>query len=113
MVETKVSALVEEARAEMEKVLAMGGAVAAVENAYMKQQLVASHTRRSREIESGEMTVVGVNQYTEAEPSLLATGAGSILVVDESAEREQIERLEAFRNKRVDADVAAALHTRP
>ena len=33
-------------RAELDRVLAMGGAVAAVENAYMKQQLVASGTRR-------------------------------------------------------------------
>ena len=76
--------------------LKMGGAVAAVESAYMKQQLVAANTRRLRAIESGERTVVGVNAYTETEPSPLTAGQ-SILVVDESAEREQIEALRAFR----------------
>ena len=109
VIEGRVDALVEEAQAELDRVLAMGGAVAAVENAYMKQQLVASHTRRTRDIESGEMTVVGVNQYTEAEPSLLTADPGSTLVVDESAEREQVERLRAFRSKRNDPDVKAAL----
>jgi (2R)-ethylmalonyl-CoA mutase len=91
-------------------VIEMGGAIAAVENAYMKQQLVASHTRRTRAIESGDLTVVGVNAYTEAEESPLTTGgAQSILVVDESAERAQVESLEAFRRRRNDAEVAAAL----
>ena len=86
----------------------MGGAVAAVESAYMKQQLVAANTRRLRAIESGERTVVGVNAYTEAEPSPLTAGQ-SILVVDESAEREQIESLRAFRARRSAAEVASAL----
>ena len=65
---------VEERRAEVyrllrsasdEKVLAMGGAVAAVENAYMKQRLVESQTRRYEAIESGEQSGVGVNEFTE------------------------------------------------
>ena len=43
----------------MQKVLEMGGAVSAVENSYMKQALVESHTRRLQAIESGEQTVVG------------------------------------------------------
>ena len=54
----------------------MGGAVAAVENAYMKQRLVESHTRRLRAIESGEQIVVGVNAFTESEPSPLVDGRG-------------------------------------
>jgi (2R)-ethylmalonyl-CoA mutase len=88
----------------------MGGAVAAVENAYMKQRLVESHTRRLRAIESGAQTVIGVNAYTEAEPSpLLEAGSGSVLKVDESAERAAIERLAAFRNKRSAAGARAAL----
>jgi (2R)-ethylmalonyl-CoA mutase len=90
-------------------VLDMGGVVAAVDNAYMKQQLVESNTARVRAIESGERTVVGVNEFTETERSpLTESGADPILVVDRSAERDQIERLEAFRRKRNDAEVESA-----
>ncbi len=109
VVEAKTRELLEEARTEMEKVLAMGGVVAAVENAYMKQRLVESQTARSRAIEVGDQIVVGVNRFTEAEPSPLVEGKQSILKVDDAAEREQIERLNAFRNRRNPEEVAAAL----
>jgi (2R)-ethylmalonyl-CoA mutase len=89
----------------------MGGAVAAVENAYMKQRLVESHTARVRAIESGELEVVGLNCFTEAAPSPLTTGSQSILQVDASAEHEQIERLRAFRNRRSASEAKAALQT--
>ncbi|MCP5066112.1 MAG: protein meaA [bacterium] len=108
VVEAKVEELKKAAQEELDRVLAMGGAVAAVENAYMKQRLVESHTARLRAIESGELPIVGVNSYTETEPSPLV-GDASILKVDDAAEREQIERLNAFRAKRNDADVKAAL----
>jgi (2R)-ethylmalonyl-CoA mutase len=109
VVEARTREIENAARAELDKVLAMGGAVEAVENAYMKQHLVESQTRRARAIESGEQTVVGVNRFSETEESPLTAGARSILTVDESAEHEQIERLEAFRRRRNDADVKAAL----
>jgi len=109
VVEARTREIQDAARTELDKVLAMGGAVEAVENAYMKQHLVESQARRARAIESGEQTVVGVNRFVEAEDSPLTAGAQSILTVDESAEREQIERLEAFRGRRNDADVEAAL----
>jgi len=109
VVEARTRELLDEAAAELRKVLDMGGAVAAVENAYMKQRLVESHSARLRAIESGELRVVGVNCYTESEPSPLLEGSRSILRVDESAEREQIERLHAFRARRNAGEVAAAL----
>jgi len=109
VVEARTAQLIAEARTELEKVLAMGGAIAAVENAYMKQRLVESHTRRLQAIESGEITVVGVNAWTEGEPSELAGGERAILRVDEAAEREQVERLRAFRTRRSASEVAAAL----
>ncbi len=109
VVEARTEELRKEAKEELDRVLAMGGAVAAVENAYMKQRLVESHTRRVRAIESQEQTVVGVNAFTEAEPSPLVEGEQSILVVDDSAEREQVERLRAFRSRRNQADVDTAL----
>jgi (2R)-ethylmalonyl-CoA mutase len=109
VVEARTRELKAAARAELDRVLELGGAVAAVENAYMKQQLVASHTRRTRALEAGDLTVVGVNAYTETEPSPLTAGEQAILVVDESAERAQIESLRAFRARRNASEVTAAL----
>ena len=110
VVEAKTTELLEAARAELQQVLDMGGAVTAIENAYMKQKLVESHTARIRAIESGDLTVVGVNAYQEAVDSpLVEEGSGSILKVDENAEREQIQSLEAFRKSRNSADAKSAL----
>ncbi len=103
----KVAALKDEARAELAQIEAMGGAVAAVEASYMKQRLVESNLRRIAAIESGEQMVVGVNAFTDAEPSPLSTGAGAILTVDASVEREQIEALRAWRASR-DAKAATS-----
>jgi (2R)-ethylmalonyl-CoA mutase len=105
----KVETLKEQARAELDRIEAMGGAVAAVESSYMKQKLVESNTRRLAGIESGDMVVVGVNKYTEAAPSPLSTGDGAIMAVDPQAERDQIESLKAWRAQRDDAAVQAAL----
>jgi (2R)-ethylmalonyl-CoA mutase len=109
VVAAKVAELKGSARRELDKVLGMGGAIAAVENAYMKQRLVEAHTARVRAIESGELPIVGVNVYQEHEPSPLLAGSQSILTVDESAERQQIERLRAFRAERNAKDVEVAL----
>ncbi len=110
VVEKRTSELLSAAREELQRVLDMGGAVDAVENAYMKQRLVESHTARLRAIESGELVVVGVNEYQETvESPLVEGGSASILKVDESAERKQIESLDAFRKKRNADDVAQAL----
>ena len=110
VIEARTAELVEEAKEELNKILEMGGAVSAVENAYMKQALVESHTRRIRAIEAAEQTVVGVNRFEETvESPLVEQGDEAILKVDDSAEREQIERLEAFRAKRNPAEAEAAL----
>jgi (2R)-ethylmalonyl-CoA mutase len=105
----RVEALKQEALAEMGRIADMGGAVAAIEAAYMKQRLVESNLKRLAAIESGEQTVVGVNAYTEGAPSPLAGGQDSILTVDDSVERGQIERLNAWRANRDGAAVKAAL----
>src|SRR6185369_3421161 len=71
VVEAKVAVLVDEAKAEIERVQEMGGAVAAVESGYMKGQLVTSLAERRRRMESGETVVVGVNRFESTEPSPL------------------------------------------
>src|SRR5436189_369904 len=78
-----VAELVEGARAEMAVVEEHGGAVEAVP--YMKAALVDSHRERVRRIEEGEQIVVGINKFTETEPSPL-TRDGAILVVDPGVE---------------------------
>ncbi len=109
VIEAKVQALIKAAQDEMNTVLEMG-VLSAVESGYIKEQLVESNTKRLLRIESGEQTVVGVNKYTSSEPSPLLQGQDSgILKVDPAAEREQIERLQAFRAKRTQSEVDAAL----
>src|SRR5215468_3192962 len=108
-IETKVAALKRAAREELAHIAALGGAVAAVEQGYMKHQLVESNTRRIEAIERGEQTVVGVNRFVESEPSPLAGAADAIVTVSPQAEAEQIERLKAWRAARDQQAVAAAL----
>jgi len=105
----KVASLKEETLAEMARIDDIGGAVAAIEAAYMKQRLVESNLKRLSAIEAGEQTVVGVNAFTEAEASPLSTGAGSIMTVDAAVESGQIERLKAWRAARDAAAVKKAL----
>ena len=101
VVEAKVAELAAEAEAELARIDELGGAVAAVESAYMKQRLVESNARRVAAIESGEQTVVGVNAFTETAPSpLTAGGDGGFLAPDPAAEAGQIARLEAWREAR-------------
>ena len=110
VVEAKVEELAAEARAELARIDAMGGAVAAVESSYLKQRLVESNAKRLAAIESGEITVVGVNKFTESAPSPLTAGEdGGFLSVDPKAEAEQIARLQAWRAARDGKAVAAAL----
>jgi (2R)-ethylmalonyl-CoA mutase len=105
----KVERLKREAKEELAHIDALGGAIAAVEHGYMKQQLVESNTRRVEAIERGEQVVVGVNRYMESESSPLAGAADAILTVSPQAEAEQIECLKAWRSARDQNAVSAAL----
>ncbi|MBT9291138.1 protein meaA [Prosthecodimorpha staleyi] len=108
-IEAKVEALCAEARDELARIDAMGGAVAAVESSYMKQKLVESNSKRLEGIEAGEQVVVGVNRFLETEPSPLTGGDGSILTVPEHVEAEAIESLKAWRAGRDELAVRRAL----
>jgi (2R)-ethylmalonyl-CoA mutase len=106
-VERKVAALKDGARAEIARIDAMGGAVAAID--YMKGRLVESNAARLKAIESGETVVVGVNRFTSTEPSPLTGGDDAIMVVDPAVEAEQVARLKAWREARDGTAVQAAL----
>ncbi len=101
VIEAKVATLMTGAREELDRIEAMGGAVAAVESGYMKGQLVSSHADRRRRMESGEQRVVGVNLLTEHEPSPLTENLGeAIMRVDPAVEQQAIDSLHAWREAR-------------
>jgi ethylmalonyl-CoA mutase len=104
----KTEALKQAANAELKQVLAMGGAIEAVENGYMKERLVRSNAARVRAIESGEAIVVGVNAYVESEPSPFDVEQAVVSVRDD-VEHSQRERLKGWRSRRDNDAVAKAL----
>jgi (2R)-ethylmalonyl-CoA mutase len=110
VVQDKVDQLVRDATAELDTVLAMGGAVAAVEAGYMKQQMVSSLTERRARIESGDDVVIGVNAFETSEPSpLQIEGENAVYVVDPEVEAEAIDSLVRWRADRDEDAVGSAL----
>ena len=106
----KVEALEAEAMREVKHVLSLGGVLPAIESGYFKEQLMASNAARMQRIESGEQVVVGVNRYTETEPSpLLHDGMESFLHVDAGVEAAALARLRAWKAARDPHAVARAL----
>ncbi|GGU16510.1 protein meaA [Nocardioides albus] len=110
VVEAKVAELVAGAKEEIDRVQAMGGAIAAVDTGYMKSELVSSHARRRAAIESGDEIIVGVNKFTTTEPSpLTADLDAAIMVADPRAEEAAKASLESWKAERDEKAVAEAL----
>ncbi|MEI6624523.1 MAG: protein meaA [Actinomycetes bacterium] len=110
VIEGKVQELIEQSWAEIDRIQAMGGAVAAVESGYMKQALVSSHAQRRASIEAGKDIVVGLNKFTTtAENPLLSDLESAIMTVDPETERQAIEAIRAWRAGRDNAAVDEAL----
>jgi (2R)-ethylmalonyl-CoA mutase len=108
VIAAKVDEIAAEARAEVDRIQAMGGAVAAVESGYMKQQLVAAHAERRARLERGDDVVVGVNAYTETEESPLTAGS-AVQSPDPEAEPSAIASVSSWRAGRDASEVADAL----
>ena len=106
VIEAKTDELRSSAQAELDEVLEMGGAFEAVET--LKSRLVSSMALRTRRIESGEQTVVGVNDFRETTDSPLG-GHGAIMKVDHAVEAEMVADAEAWRASRDQGAVDAAL----
>jgi len=106
VIEATTTELRDAAWAELQDVLSLGGAFAAVDE--LKGRLVRSMAERTRRIEAGEQVVVGVNAYTETEPSPLDT-PGNILTVDPAVEMELVAETTAWRSARSQAAVDTAL----
>ena len=110
VIEAKVAELIAGARAEIDRVQAMGGAIAAVETGYMKSALVSSHSARRSRIEAGQDKVVGVNCFESTEPSPLTADLDTaIQAADPEAERSAVAGLEKWRSERDESAVQEAL----
>lgn len=110
VVESKVNALKEQARAEIDRILGMGGVVSAIENGYMKSALVRSMAARVSRINTGEQVVVGLNKWTDGIPSpLLGGDDGGLFILDDSATRDTLDNLAKVRRNRDPERVKAAL----
>lgn len=110
VVEEKVTALVTESLEEIDRIQAMGGAMAAVESGYLKSRLVSSHAERRARIESGEERIVGVNCYESTEPSPLTADLGTaIMTVDPANEARVVAALRTWRDTRDEARATEAL----
>jgi (2R)-ethylmalonyl-CoA mutase len=94
------------AQAELNNILSLGGAYAAVDE--LKSRLVASMAQRTRRIESGEQTVIGVNSFTETATSPLG-GNDNIMRVDPKVEAAHIDDVQRWRASRDSQAVATAL----
>jgi len=107
VIESKTEELKALARDTLADLDARGGATQSID--YMKESLVGAHIERIKAIESGDLTVVGVNRYTETEESPLAGGDGSIQTVDPAEESAQVRGLKEWRSKRDASAVDEAL----
>jgi (2R)-ethylmalonyl-CoA mutase len=109
VMESKVRELTIGARDELEQVLALGGAFNAIDE--LKSRLVASQSRRVARIESGEQVVVGVNRFTETADSPLTSESSmnAVMIVDEGVERELVNDVVAWRDRRDDDRVTTAI----
>ncbi len=107
VVESRTAELIEAASAELDDVLSLGGAFEAIDE--LKTRLVRSQAERMARIESKELAVVGVNCFTETEPSPLTAdlGAGSVMKVDPAVQRELGDDVRAWRDAR---DATAVRH---
>ena len=106
VMEKKTAELMHEAQAELDEVLALGGAFSAIDE--LKARLVRSQANRVARIESGEQKVIGVNTFTTTEPSPLHGGIESIMTVDPRVGDELIDDVTAWRAARDESAVAAA-----
>jgi len=104
-VETLTNELIERGARLIAEVDALGGSIAAIESGWMQRRIAESAYLAQQAIERGEQVVVGVNRFAES-----SEGATIPLQrVDERVERDQVDRLKAFRAARDPAAVQSHL----
>lgn len=92
------------ARELMDRIEAMGGAVSAVEQGFIQEQIASSAYRYQQEVERGTRIIVGVNQYLSEEHSTMP-----VMRIDDSVRQVQAAQLQSLRTGRDDKAVTGAL----
>ncbi len=88
------------AKEYIEKIDALGGALAAIERGFIQREIQESAYCYQRAVEQGEQIVVGVNEFVIQEKTTLRR-----LRVDPAVQKQQIERLQALRERRDNEEV--------
>ncbi|QEC77555.1 acyl-CoA mutase large subunit family protein [Mucilaginibacter ginsenosidivorax] len=88
----------------LDKIEAMGGAVKAIEQDYIQQEIAASAYQYQNDIESGDKILVGVNKFTQHEDA-----PSGVFRVDDSIRKMQIEKIKKLKNKRDNQAVETTL----
>ena len=88
----------------IEKIDKMGGAIEAIKNAFMQQEIQDSSYRYQQAVESGDKVIVGVNKFESEEPP-----PDKLLEVDPQVQAEQIESLASLRSERDGSAVEKSL----
>jgi len=94
----------EEARAYIETIDRLGDAVIAIEQGFQQREIQESAYRYQQDIESGKLSVVGVNKFISPHPKI-----GGLVRVDPAVAQRQKERLASIKEKRDNSRVSAAL----
>lgn len=90
--------------AYIEKIDAMGGAVQAIEEGYIQEEIARSAYEYQQNIESGEKILVGVNKYALEEEKTIP-----LLRIDDSIRQVQMQKLEVLKAERDSTKVATWL----
>ena len=105
-VEHLTSMLEAQAYEYFDRIDRLGGVIAAIKENFFQREIAEASFRYQSEVESGKRVIVGVNRYLldDEEPITL-------LKIDPSLERKQIDRLAAVRAARDSAAVESRLAT--
>lgn len=104
-IETLTDKIEKEAYDYIDKIDRMGGAVAAIEQGYMQQEMAAHAYEYQHEVELGKRTVIGVNKFNDSKK----LAEQDVLMADLSVGERQIARLEKMKAARDNEAVKAAL----
>jgi methylmalonyl-CoA mutase N-terminal domain/subunit len=94
-VESVTKEIEEQASGLIDSIDGMGGMLKAIEAGWVQREIAESAYRFQRAVEAGERTVVGVNRFQSAEAARPRPQAVGVKL-----EREQVERVRAFRKRR-------------
>lgn len=104
-IETLTDKIEKEAYDYIDKIDRMGGAVAAIEQGYMQQEMAAHAYEYQHEVELGKRTVIGVNKFNDSKK----LAEQDVLTADLSVGERQIACLEKMKAARDNEAVKAAL----